>query len=282
MTGGQRVLVTGAGGMLARDLVPALRAAGHAVTALGADDLDITGASECLTAAAGHDLVVNCAAFARVDEAEREEPLAFAVNALGAANVARAAAHAGARILHFSTDYVFDGQANRPYAAEHPPSPLSAYGRTKLAGEWAVRALCADHWVVRTAWLYGAGGPNFVGTMLRLAEERGTLDVVDDQRGQPTWTRDLAELVVRMIDARAPTGTYHGTSSGETTWHGLARAIFEERRLDPHRVRPTSTDAFPRPAPRPAYGVLSHRSLEEAGIDPIRDWREALAEYLRR
>ncbi|MDV3223340.1 dTDP-4-dehydrorhamnose reductase, partial [Intrasporangium sp.] len=244
--------------MLAHDLVPALRAAGHVVTAMGRYDLDVTEPAECVAAAAGHDLLVNCAAWTRVDDAERAEAQAFAVNAVGAANIARGAAQAGARVAHISTDYVFDGQATRPYAAEHPPAPRSAYGRTKLSGEWAVRALCPDSWVVRTAWLYGAGGPNFVSTMLRLAGDRGTLDVVDDQRGQPTWTRDLAELLVRMIDADAPAGTYHGTASGETTWHGLARAIFEAGGLDPQRVRATSSDAFPRPAPRPAYSVLSH------------------------
>jgi len=276
-----QVLVTGADGMLAHDIMPALRAAGHVVTAAGRADLDVTDPDECIAAAAGRDLVVNCAAWTRVDDAESHEPEAFSVNALGAANVARGAAHAGARLVHVSTDYVFDGQADVPYAAEHPPSPRSAYGRTKLAGEWAVRALCADCWVVRTAWLYGAGGPNFVATMLRLAGERDVLDVVDDQRGQPTWTKDLADLLVRLVDADAPAGTYHGTSSGETTWHGLTRAIFAERGLDPERVRPTTTDSFPRPAPRPAYSVLSHASLEAAGVAPIRDWRSGLSDFLK-
>lgn len=280
MSEGLRVLVTGAGGMLAHDLVPALRAAGHVVTAVGREDLDVTEPAECSAAAAGHDLVVNCAAWTRVDDAESHEPQAFAVNAVGAANVARGASRAGARLAHLSTDYVFDGQATMPYAAEHPPSPRSAYGRTKLAGEWAVRALCVDSWVVRTAWLYGAGGPNFVTTMLRLAGERETLDVVDDQHGQPTWTGDLADLIVRMVAADAPAGTYHGTSSGETTWHGLARAVFEARGLDPKRVRPTTSAAFPRPAARPAYGVLSHATLDAAGVIPIRDWRAALMDYL--
>lgn len=281
MTESLQVLVTGADGMLAHDIMPALRAAGHVVTAAGRADLDVTDPDECIAAAAGRDLVVNCAAWTRVDDAESHEPEAFSVNALGAANVARGAAHAGARLVHVSTDYVFDGQADVPYAAEHPPSPRSAYGRTKLAGEWAVRALCADCWVVRTAWLYGAGGPNFVATMLRLAGERDVLDVVDDQRGQPTWTKDLADLLVRLVDADAPAGTYHGTSSGETTWHGLTRAIFAERGLDPERVRPTTTDSFPRPAPRPAYSVLSHASLEAAGVAPIRDWRSGLSDFLK-
>ena len=181
--------------MLAHDLVPALRTAGHVVTATRRDDLDVTDPGTSTAAAAGHDLIVNCAAWTKVDDAESHEPQAFAVNAVGAANLARGAVQAGARLVHLSTDYVFDGQATIPYAAEHPPSPRSAYGRTKLAGEWAVRALCADSWVVRTAWLYGAGGPNFVATMLRLAGERDTLEVVDDQLGQPTWTRDLADLI---------------------------------------------------------------------------------------
>lgn len=281
MSAGLRVLVTGANGMLAHDLVPALREAGHVVTAMGRADLDVTDPSECIAAAAGHDVVVNCAAWTRVDDAESKEADAFRVNAVGAANVARGATHAGARLVHVSTDYVFDGQAQEPYAAEHPPSPRSAYGRTKVAGEWAVRALCADSLVVRTAWLYGAGGSNFVATMLRLAAERDVLDVVDDQRGQPTWTRDLADLIRRLVEADAPAGTYHGTSSGETTWHGLTRAIFEERGLDPERVRPTTTDAFPRPAPRPAYSVLSHATLEAAEVAPIRDWRAALSDFLK-
>jgi dTDP-4-dehydrorhamnose reductase len=266
--------------MLAHDLVPALRAAGHHVTPTDRDELDVTDPAECMAAADGHDLVVNCAAWTRVDEAETHEPQAFSINAVGAANIARAAADSGARLAHISTDYVFDGQATEPYAAEHPPAPRSAYGRTKLAGEWAVRAYCADSWVVRTAWLYGSGGPNFVSTMLRLAGERERLDVVDDQYGQPTWTRDLADLLVRMIDADAPAGTYHGTSSGETTWHGLARAIFEARELVSDRVRPTTTDAFPSLTPRPAYSVLSHATLEPAGVAPIRGWRDALSEFL--
>ena len=277
---GLRVLVTGAGGMLAHDLVPALRDGGHTVTALGRADLDVTDPAECLAGVAGHDLVVNAAAFTAVDDAETNEPAAFAVNAIGAANLARAASRAGARMAQISTDYVFDGDATTPYAADHPVAPRSAYGRTKAAGEWAVRALCADSWVVRTAWLYGAGGPNFVATMLRLAAEHETLSVVSDQVGQPTWTADLAALLVRMVAADAPPGTYHGTASGQTTWHGLARAVFEESGLDPARVHETTTAAFPRPAPRPAWSVLDHTTLDRAGIAPIGAWRPSLAAHL--
>jgi dTDP-4-dehydrorhamnose reductase len=275
-----RVLVTGAGGMLAHDLVPRLRAAGHQVTALGRSDLDVTDPGECIAGVAGHDLVVNAAAHTGVDAAETEEWVAFAVNAVGAANLARACTHTGARIVQISTDYVFDGTATEPYAVDHPIAPRSAYGRTKAAGEWAVQALCADHWIVRTAWLYGHGGPNFVSTMLRLAAERDTLSVVDDQRGQPTSTVDLSDLILRLVEAGAPSGTYHGTSSGETTWCGFARAVFEESGLDPQRVLPTTTEAFPRPAPRPAYSVLAHDSLRAAGVAPVGDWRAGLTAHL--
>lgn len=274
------VLVTGAAGMLARDLVPALRAAGHDVTPLPRADLDITDPIACRAAVAGHDLVVNTAAWTAVDDAETHEAQAFSVNAVGAANLARAAAAEGARMVQLSTDYVFDGHATTPYAADAPVCPRSAYGRTKVAGEWAVRALCPQSWVVRTAWLYGAGGPNFVATMRRLAGERETVSVVDDQVGQPTWTVDVADLIVRLVASPAAYGIYHATSQGQVSWYGFTRAIFEELGLDPERVRPTTTDAFPRPAPRPAWSVLSHDTLVSAGIEPIRRWREALADYL--
>lgn len=275
-----RALVTGAGGMLAHDLVPALRDAGWVVTALGRGDLDVTDPAQCIAAVDGHDLVVNTAAYTAVDDAETDEAAAFAVNAVGAANLARACAHAGARMVHVSTDYVFDGTATEPYAVDHPVAPRSAYGRTKAAGEWAVRALCRESWIVRTAWLYGAGGPNFVSTMLRLAGERETLSVVDDQVGQPTWTLDLTDLLVRLVASDTAYGIHHGTSSGQTTWFGFARAIFELNGLDPERVLPTTTEAFPRPAPRPAWSVLSHHSLTEAGVSSLRDWRAGLAAHL--
>ena len=279
-TGALRVLVTGATGMLAHDLVPALRAAGHAVTAMGRADLDVTDASECLAGVAGHDLVVNTAGWTAVDDAETHEAEAFSVNALGAANLARAASRSGARLVQLSTDYVFDGSATSPYAAEHPVAPRSAYGRTKAAGEWAVRALCPDSIVVRTAWLYGSGGPNFVATMLRLAAERDTLEVVDDQVGQPTSTVELTALLLRLVDAGLPAGTFHGTAAGSTTWHGLARAVFELTGLDPYRVAATPSAAVSRPAPGPEYGGLSPEPLAAAGIEPIGDWRDGLRTHL--
>lgn len=272
-----RWLVTGAGGMLGADLVPALRAAGHEVTAAARGALDVTDLGACRAAVAGHDVVVNAAAWTAVDEAESREGAAFAVNAGGAANLARACRERAARMVHVSTDYVFGGDAHRPYDEDAAVAPRSAYGRTKLAGEWAVQALCPRSWVVRTAWLYGAGGGNFVATMARLAAERETVDVVDDQRGQPTWTVDVAAAVVRLVGAGAPYGVWHATSAGETTWFGLTRELYGLLGLDPDRVRPTTTDRFPRPAPRPAYSVLGHDRWDRAGITPLRDWREALA-----
>ncbi|MDN5790879.1 MAG: dTDP-4-dehydrorhamnose reductase [Micrococcales bacterium] len=266
--------------MLARDLVPALAAAGHHVTPARRTELDVTDPVRCDEVVAGYDLVINTAAWTAVDEAETHEAQAFAVNATGAANLATAAAHHGAALVQLSTDYVFDGQATEPYAAEHPTAPRSAYGRTKLAGEWAIRALCPESWVVRTAWLYGAGGPNFVTTMIRLAAERETLSVVDDQVGQPTSTVDVADLIVRLVAGPAAYGIYHATASGRTSWHGFARAIFDTLGLDPDRVHPTTTAAFPRPAPRPAFSVLSHDTLTTAGVTPIDDWRSGLARHL--
>ena len=288
-----RWLVVGANGMLGQDLLAQLgrrasddfvpdgfqvggSASAHEVTAVDRDELDIRDPGACLAAVAGHDFVVNVAAWTAVDEAESHEPAAFAVNAVGAANLARACSAAGLPMLQVSTDYVFAGDANSPYAEDAPLAPRSAYGRTKAAGEWAVQALCPQSWIVRTAWLYGAHGPNFVKTMARLAAERETVTVVNDQSGQPTWTVDLASAIVRLVQAQAPFGTYHGTSSGETTWFGFAQAIFAELGLDSERVKPTTTDAFPRPAPRPAYSVLGHEAWRGAALDPLPSWRKSL------
>jgi dTDP-4-dehydrorhamnose reductase len=271
-----RVLVAGAAGMLGTDLSEVLERAGHDVTRADLPGLDILDPRQCHDHVAGHDVVVNCAAYTQVDAAEAAEDRAFAVNAVGAANLARAATAAGASVVQLSTDYVFDGRAGQPYDPDAPLAPRSAYGRTKAAGEWAVRAECPRTWVVRTAWLYGAHGPSFPATMARLAAERDTVEVVDDQRGQPTWTVDLAHGIERLLTAGAPYGVWHATGSGETTWFGLARAVFEELGLDPARVRPTTSEAYRRAAERPAYSVLSHRMWAEHGLDPLPDWRDAL------
>ena len=278
-----RWLVTGSGGMLGLDLQVTLALAGVAeddVTALTRSDLDITDADAVRDAVRGHDVVVNCAAYTAVDDAESHEGQAFSVNAVGAANVADACRTSGARLVHISTDYVFSGDATEPYAEDAPLAPLSAYGRTKAAGEWAVQARCPQAWIVRTAWLYGAGGPNFVKTMARLADRHDTLSVVDDQTGQPTWTMDVAQAILRLVDESAPFGVWHATSQGQTTKHGLTQEIFRALGLDPERVRPTTSDAFPLPAPRPAYSVLGHDAWRMTRIAPLPHWQESLATSL--
>lgn len=272
-----RWLVVGAGGMLGRELMELLAARGEVAEGLVQQDLDITVAADVDAAVDGYDVVVNCAAYTAVDAAEADESTAFDVNAVGAANLARAASRSGARFVHVSTDYVFDGSAAEPYEAEATIAPRSAYGRTKAAGEWAVRAEAADHLIVRTAWLYGAHGACFPKTIARVARERGSLDVVDDQLGQPTWTFDLADLVHRLVVARVPAGTYHGTSTGSTSWHGFAQAVVGAAGLDPEIVRPTTSAAFVRPAPRPAYSVLGHASVVGSGLAPIGAWDERWA-----
>jgi dTDP-4-dehydrorhamnose reductase len=197
--------------------------------------------------------------------------------------VAAACRSAGARLLHVSTDYVFDGRASSPYAEGATVGPRSAYGKTKLAGERAV--LAEGGTVVRTAWLYGAGGRSFVATMVGLARGGdGPVDVVVDQVGQPTWTGDLAAGLVALGGAPAgavPGGIYHATNSGQTSWFGLAKAVFAGLGADVARVRPTSTEMFPRPAPRPAYSVLGNGRWLAAGLPPLRPWEDALADGLR-
>ena len=301
---GWAVLLTGAAGQLGHDLRLVLagrRADGAAggrregavlaagdpeVTAVDLPDLDLTDASavtgfvgDWARRSSGRRLaVLNAAAFTAVDAAESSEDLAHAVNAEAPGHVARACAQVGARLVHVSTDYVFSGERDGPpWEPDDEPAPRSAYGRTKLAGERAARAAHADVVVLRTAWVYGAGGPNFVRTMARLERERDTVSVVDDQRGTPTWAHHLAHAVVVAAGDVAP-GTHHVTGGGETTWCGFTRAIFSELGADADRVLPTTTDAFPRPAPRPAYSVLSARTWVGATGEPLPHWRDALAE----
>jgi dTDP-4-dehydrorhamnose reductase len=275
-----RWLVTGAGGMLGRDLTAVLRSAGAEVAGLDRRQLDITDAAG--TAAAvrdiGPDIVVNCAAWTAVDEAEAHEDEALAVNGEGAANLAAACASTGSRLVLPSTDYVFSGTGIAPYGEDDPTGPRTAYGRTKLAGERAVlRLLPEAGYVLRTAWLYGAHGPNFVRTMIRLESARDTVTVVDDQHGQPTWTADVARQILLLAGSGAEPGIYHASSTGQTTWLGLAQAVFGLLGADPGRVTPTSSAELARPAPRPAYSVLGHAAWARAGLPPLPDWRDSLA-----
>ena len=278
-----RWLVTGAGGQLGHDLISVLEKRPDAeTTSLRRADLDITDAAAVDAAVAGHDVVVNTAAWTDVDGAETAEDAARAVNVTGAGNLAAACARHEARMIHVSTDYVFDGHATSPYAEDAEPAPRSAYGRTKLDGERAVLAAGARASVVRTAWVYGEHGKNFVATMLRLAAGDGPVDVVDDQRGSPTWSADLAASLVALGSSEAPDGIYHVTNRGDTTWYGLARAVFGGVGADPARVRPTTSERFPRPAPRPAYSVLGTARWDSHDLPTPRHWSEALAYALVR
>ncbi len=223
-------------------------------------------------------MVINCAAWTRVDAAEDHEDEAEAVNATGAGIVAAECAAAGVRLCHMSTDYVFDGTATAPIDEDATPNPRSAYGRTKLHGEVAVRAACADHLIVRTSWLYGRQGPNFVLTMLRLARRTEQVRVVDDQHGGPTWSGHLAPAMLRLIEI-APPGTYHLSNSGVTTWHDFAVAAISARGLTTNVV-PITTAEYPTPATRPAYSVLDNRRWRALGEPPLPAWREGLRGYL--
>lgn len=279
-------LVTGAAGMLGRDTVEELLRRGENVVGLAHAALDITDPGDVRRVLTEHepDLVVNCAAYTAVDDAETDEETALRINGVGPRLLAQACAEHGARLIHVSTDYVFDGDArSAPYPEDHPPAPRTAYGRTKLAGEQAVLATLPDASVVlRTAWLYGAHGGNFVATMIGLEARRDTLDVVDDQRGQPTWSADVAERIADLGPRVGPdtNGVLHATNSGETTWFELAREVFRLIGADPDRVHPTTSAAFTRPAPRPAYSVLGHSRWPQTGLGPLRDWRTALHEAL--
>jgi dTDP-4-dehydrorhamnose reductase len=273
-------LVTGAGGQLGSDVADLLRAYNEECVALSRDGLDVTDRDdvERVFADVRPDIVVNCAAYTDVDGAESDEDGAYDVNAHAPALLAERCASLGARLMHVSTDYVFDGHGSAPYDEKTRPAPRTAYGRSKAAGEQAVLTSHADAFVVRTAWLYGAAGPNFVKTIARLAGERDTLDVVEDQLGTPSWTLHVARGLVALAISDQPPGVWHCVNDGEASWYVFARAIFAELGLDPARVQPTTTEAFPRPAPRPAYSVLSGQKWRAAGLPVMAHWRDALHE----
>jgi dTDP-4-dehydrorhamnose reductase len=289
-----RLLVVGAAGQLGTELqrIAPLHPAITSISAPPEAALDITDPEVVRTviaaesrAAQGDEgglVVANAAAWTNVDSAEEFEENAYAVNATAPALLATSCAEHGALLLHVSTDYVFAGDrvGGPAYRTDDDPQPVSAYGRTKLAGELAVRALhpSGAH-VVRTAWVYGPGN-NFVRTMARLATERETVDVVDDQRGSPTWARDLAAALLTLAALRPAARTWHVTGGGETTWYELARETFQLTGHDPDRVHPTTTDKFPRPAPRPAYSVLDGADWIAAGLPEPRPWQESLAEAI--
>jgi dTDP-4-dehydrorhamnose reductase len=275
-----RMLVSGAGGMLGQDLVSAAESAGHDAIALSRAELDITdrGAVRGMVAAAAPDVVVNCAAWTDVDGAEVSAPAAHAVNGRGAGNVAAAAAGAGAWMIQISTDYVFDGRKREPYFESDPVAPQSVYGSSKLAGEREVAASSpGGHTIVRTSWLFGAGGPCFPATILRLAREREELTVVGDQVGCPTFTGHLGPALVRLAAGGPPLGILHVAGAGACSWYELAREAIARAELH-CEVAPGRTADLGRPAPRPAYSVLATERGDAAPRLP--DWRAGLADYM--
>jgi dTDP-4-dehydrorhamnose reductase len=275
-----KVVVTGAAGQLGQDVLLELARKNH--QAFGADrqQFDITNeaAVYAYINEVKPEVILHCAAYTNVDAAEDNEEVAYQINGMGTENLAKAAKQIGAKMLYISTDYVFDGTATEPYEVDEPTKPLGAYGRTKLAGEQLLQKHLDEFFIVRTAWVFGVYGNNFVKTMIRLGKERGEVGVVHDQVGSPTYTADLARFMVELMETEKY-GIYHATNSGICSWYEFAVEIFKQAEIDA-LVKPLTSDQFPRPAARPKYSVLSKKMIEQQGLSPLRDWKEALAAYL--
>ena len=266
--------------MLGTELVGLSQRGFDVITADVAEfDIRDSVATEAFVAGTTPDIVINCAAYTDVDGAESDPEAAFAVNATGAGNIAAAAERVGARMVHVSTDYVFDGTSDRPYEETDEPGPVCVYGRSKLAGELAVSEVAQETLIVRTAWLYGHAGPNFIETMLTLASSGRDLKVVEDQVGAPTNVRDLARAILELIAVGA-SGVVNATNAGSCSWFEFAREILDQAGYRDIAVEPVTSERFPRPAPRPGYSVLSlARLVSLTGKEP-RSWQDALTEYL--
>ncbi|WP_223546411.1 dTDP-4-dehydrorhamnose reductase [Priestia aryabhattai] len=277
----QKVLITGANGQLGKELVELFTEKGFEVYGFGRDKIDITNQAQVqeVISTLKPNIVLHSAAHTQVDLAESEPEQAFSINAYGTRNVAVAAEAVGAKLVYVSTDYVFDGTTDEPYNEFSPTSPLGVYGKSKLAGEQFVRDLHSKFFIVRTSWVYGKHGANFVKTMLKLGKERKELSVVADQRGCPTYTLDLANAILELVNTEKY-GVYHVSNSGNCSWFEFAKAIFEEAGIDVN-VTPCTTADFPRPAPRPANSILDHMSIKLNNFSSIRYWREALNCFLK-
>ncbi|MGJ7910697.1 dTDP-4-dehydrorhamnose reductase [Neobacillus sp. LXY-1] len=275
-----KVVVTGAAGQLGQDVVKELEKKGHQAVGIDRSELDITVEADVLAYMneVKPDAILHCAAYTNVDAAEENEEVAYQINALGTEYLAKAAKQTGAKLLYISTDYVFNGNATEPYETDHPTDPIGAYGRTKLAGEQLLQKHLEQFFIVRTAWVFGAYGQNFVKTMLRLGKERGEVGVVHDQVGSPTYTVDLARFMVELVETDRY-GVYHATNNGVCSWYEFAVEIFKQAGVEV-KVNPLTTEQFPRPAARPKYSVLSKKMLEEQGFTPLQDWKAALDAYL--
>ncbi|HZG59613.1 MAG TPA: dTDP-4-dehydrorhamnose reductase [Anoxybacillus sp.] len=276
-----KIVVTGANGQLGQELVRQLQQTNFELYSFTKSDLDITNeniVNEVITKIKP-DIIINAAAYTKVDQAEAEEETAYLVNAFGQRNLAVAAEKVGAKICYISTDYVFDGNSTVPYREYDQTNPLGVYGKSKLVGEELTKSLCSRYFIVRTAWVYGEFGQNFVKTMLRLAKEKEEIGVVNDQIGAPTYTVDLARFIIELVQTEK-FGIYHCTNSGSCSWYEFAKAIFEESNISV-KVNPITTEQFPRPAERPKYSVLDNFAMKVNGFPMLRHWREALKEFLK-
>lgn len=272
-------MITGKNGQLAADLIRVLKR-DHEIYGFSRREMDITDLASVQKTVrnVGPDLIIHAAAYTKVDQAEQDRDTAYLVNAYGTRNLSAAAQQIGAKTIYLSTDYVFAGTADAPYCEFDAVGPQSVYGKSKLAGEDMVKSLSDKFFIVRTSWLYGLHGDNFVKTMLRLGKDQEELFVVDDQIGSPTYTMDLA-LFIQELMLTDKYGIYHASNSGSCSWYEFAKAIFAEAGL-PVRVQPVSTKDFPRPAPRPAFSVLDHLAIRLNGFSAFRHWREALKEFM--
>jgi dTDP-4-dehydrorhamnose reductase len=275
-----KTLIVGSLGMLGSDLMAECRSEGEV---LGVDlhELDITQLNQCHKVIGGFhpDVVINAAGLTKVDYCEDNEQEALAVNGEGPGNLATAAAASGSLLVHYGTDYVFDGSKQGAYLEEDIPNPKNAYGRSKLEGENLIRRNCQEHLILRTSWLFGRNGPNFIKTIVNAAKRGDSLRVVDDQRGSPTYTKDLASHTVRMIKAGCRS-TYHLTNSGTCTWYELAVRSLEWAGIEGIKVTAVTTDEFPRPAARPHNSVLANAHLKSDGLPLMRDWQAAARDYI--
>ncbi len=276
-----KVLVTGAKGQLGTDLMNELEKRGIEGIGVDVQEMDITDAEACrrVITASGADAVIHCAAYTAVDAAEDNIELCRRINGEGTRNVAQACKEADIKLMYISTDYVFDGQGTRPWEPDDERHPLNVYGQTKYEGELAVEELSDKYFIVRIAWVFGVAGKNFIKTMLRLGKERGAVSVVDDQIGSPTYTYDLARLLVDMIQTDKY-GRYHATNEGLCSWYEFAKEIFRQAGMDVP-VTPVSSDAFPAKATRPSNSRLNKDKLSENGFERLPSWQDALGRFLK-
>lgn len=282
-----KVLVTGAAGQLGTDVVSLFQEAGHTVFACDRNNLDITDQDACFMALneLKPNAVIHCAAYTAVDQAEQEVDSAFAVNADGTRNLVIASERIGAKFCYISTDYVFDGLSKEPYHEYDNTNPQSIYGKSKRAGEILVQSLSSAYFIVRTSWVYGLHGNNFVKTMMRLGAEKPEIKVVNDQKGSPTYTVDLAHFLLELVQTEKY-GIYHASNTGTCTWYEFAEAIFAEAELltdksYPAKVNPCTTEEYPLPAPRPQNSVMEHVAIRTNGLTDLRPWREGLRDFLK-